>query len=457
MRGLGRSFAVILAVLTAALVFAASALAAASISVTFVRHAESQANADGIINTRVPGPNITDPVGKQQAIDIAAALAGNGYDGIYASDMVRTQQTAAPLAALLDKDVTILPGLHEIDAGVYEGSSEDTGLGRLGYALSPALWMLGLRFVPMPGSTDSDGNVFQQRVSDAIQTIYDSGDQNPIAFSHGATIMFWTMMNVRNPDLGLLFTHQLNNTSVVVIDGNPQDGWTLVNWDGVAVDADPSFGTKLFVNVRNLIVAPQEAAYAVGRALASGSLLDAATEFVKAVVHVAWAPVQFVASVVGDAIHEVFKPAATSSVTTTVAGTAARLSAVPDPDTTDPDVARSKPSGDSTSRTPLNDLKDAVNKDEQPQNETPTGAAPSTTDAKPDVDPTDAEVEDDSADQNETVTADDAVGDTAAADTKADETGADDQAPTGSDSTDESPAGGTVSDTPADHAQAAAA
>jgi hypothetical protein len=152
------------------LVFAVSALAATSITVTFVRHAESQANADGVIDTKVPGPHLSDPVGLAQAQAIRDALAGNGYDGIYASDMIRTQETAQPLANLLGKSITVLPGLHEIDAGVYEGSSQNEGWDRLGYALTPLLWTLGLRFATMPGSTDSDGNVFQHRVADAVRT-----------------------------------------------------------------------------------------------------------------------------------------------------------------------------------------------------------------------------------------------------------------------------------------------
>ena len=75
MRGMHRSALAIattfLAVLTAALVFAATALAATSITVTFVRHAESQANADGIIDTKVPGPHLSNPVGVAQAQAIA--------------------------------------------------------------------------------------------------------------------------------------------------------------------------------------------------------------------------------------------------------------------------------------------------------------------------------------------------------------------------------------------------
>jgi hypothetical protein len=109
-------------------------------------------------------------------------------------------------------------------------------------------------------------------VDDAVQTIYDSGDPNAVAFSHGATIMFWVMMNVDNPDLGLLLSHPLGNTGVVVVTGNPEDGWTLVDWDGVQVAAQPSLPTKLFVDVRNVVTAPQTASYRIGRALATGDI-----------------------------------------------------------------------------------------------------------------------------------------------------------------------------------------
>ncbi len=54
-------------------------------------------------------------------------------------------------------------------------------------------------------------------------------------FSHGATIMIWTMMNVDNPDIGLLLSHPLGNTEQVVIKGNQEDGWTLVSYAGIAV------------------------------------------------------------------------------------------------------------------------------------------------------------------------------------------------------------------------------
>ena len=50
------------------------------------------------------------------------------------------------------------------------------------------------------------------------------------------------------------------------VTGNPEDGWTLENWDGVEVSADPSLPTKLFVDVRNVVTAPQTAAFRIRQA-----------------------------------------------------------------------------------------------------------------------------------------------------------------------------------------------
>ena len=92
-----------------------------SITLTFIRHAESQSNAAHVINTNVPVPSLTEE-GQGQAEQLAHQLSRNKFDDVYASDMVRTQQTAAPLAHALGKRVEILPGLREIEAGKYNNT-----------------------------------------------------------------------------------------------------------------------------------------------------------------------------------------------------------------------------------------------------------------------------------------------------------------------------------------------
>src|SRR5215213_7308726 len=213
-----------------------------------------------IHNDGVLRPGLTE-LGWSQARAVAGQLPANP-SGIYASTMIRTQQTAEPYAELRGEDVRVLDGLQEISAGILEGSSEDEGIGRPGYALAPIAWSLGLRFVRIPGS--EDGNEFDARVDAALEQMETDGSETPVVFSHGATIMFWTMMNVDNPDQMLLLTHQLDNTETVVVEKNDDGGWTLKSWGGGEI-GPANLPTQLFVNTRDLIVAPQTALYNFSR------------------------------------------------------------------------------------------------------------------------------------------------------------------------------------------------
>ena len=199
-----------------------------NLTMTFIRHAETQANAEGIAATTVPGPPLTE-VGQEQAATLADKLKDGGFDGVYASQMVRTQQTAAPLAKALGEQVTVLPGLNEISAGWFEGvSMKETSSTLL---LGPEGWLRGDRRYGIPGSVD--GDEFNQAFSAAVQKMYDSGDEKPVAFSSGLAIMMWTLLNARNGRNNLLTDHPLPNVGEVVITGNPFTGWTLKSWDGI--------------------------------------------------------------------------------------------------------------------------------------------------------------------------------------------------------------------------------
>jgi broad specificity phosphatase PhoE len=199
-----------------------------SITLTFIRHAESQSNAEHVINTDIPGPSLTEE-GQAQAEQLAHQLSRNNFDAVYASDMVRTEQTADPLAHALGKRVEILPGLREIDAGWYNDTP--TKNADRTYLVAPADWLNGDRKDAVPGSIS--GNEFNDQFSAAVQKIYDSGNTKPVAFSHAEAIMYWTLMNVKNPKDSLATSHSLSNLGRVVVTGSPAMGWTLVDWDGI--------------------------------------------------------------------------------------------------------------------------------------------------------------------------------------------------------------------------------
>lgn len=297
------------------LLFAAAvpASAAEMMRVTFVRHAESEGNASGKINTQTPGPVLT-VKGQQQAQDVVATLGDNNYDAIYASTMVRTQQTAAPMSQYLRLPIQVLPGLQEIEAGVFEDSLEANAAS--GYGLYPLGWALpGLlpakqfnKGTYMPGTT-VNGYVFDERVDGALQTMYDNGDRNAVVFSHGGTIMFWTMMNVNNlttaQKLQLLQTARLDNTDYVVIEGNPEDGWTLVNWNGQQFAPEPTLGNEVKLQVRTLTRQLDATHQQVVAAFATGDIKTIATAVNRGIADASYSVAKFTRAVNAKVIHEV--------------------------------------------------------------------------------------------------------------------------------------------------------
>ena len=199
-----------------------------NITLTLVRNAQSSANEDGMIETKAPGPPLTDE-GRAQAEALANKLKSNDYDGVYASELVRSQQSAEIMARAVGGKVNVQSGLNEISAGWYEGLPAKKADAT--YLVPMQYWLQSNRQFTIPGSVS--GNQFNSQFSGAVQHIYDSGNNKPIAFSSGNAIMMWILMNVINPKDSLLTDHPLPNTGRVVINGNPVTGWTLKEWDGI--------------------------------------------------------------------------------------------------------------------------------------------------------------------------------------------------------------------------------
>jgi broad specificity phosphatase PhoE len=292
----------------------AMAWAEEAMTLDLVRHGQSEANESGTLSTAPPGPDLTD-TGHHQAQDVGDALFnehGDDYfDGIFASDLIRTQETAAPLAGLLGMDAQDLAGLNEINAGVSEDVPEISPGGIL-YIAPVVSWIFGSELASIPGSPDINGVAFEDRFNDAIDTMYDAGDVNgdgdinDVAFSSELAMVAWTLMNVENPDFGLILketadNHEpLSNTGQIVVHGDPDDGWTLVSYDGHEVAADPGLPTDLFVDFRDLVTAPQTAGYHIFEALLTGDSTTISDAFDTGVDDVGEAITHFPDAVAGD-------------------------------------------------------------------------------------------------------------------------------------------------------------
>lgn len=294
--------------------------AAEVMRVTFVRHAESEANANHIIDTTVPGPGLT-PTGQQQAQALVDKLGDNNYDAIYASTMLRTQQTATPMSQYLGMPIQVIDGISEIPAGALEGKSQDTY--GTAYILAPLKWAGLLPNMPGPDlsatqpGTDFDGNDFNAGVNNALQTMYDKGDRNAIVFSHGATIMFWTIMNAKNLNLAqkgmLLSQYTLGNTDYVVVEGNPEDGWTLVDWNGQKFTPEPSFEHEVGLQFRTLSRQLQQAADSVVQSFASGNPATIATAINRGIAAAGFSVLKFNRAINAEIIKRTVKAIPTST------------------------------------------------------------------------------------------------------------------------------------------------
>ena len=195
-----------------------------------IRHAQTPANVLGQLDTAHPGPGLT-ALGLEQADRIPDALVFEDIDALFASTLVRTQITAAPLAVSRGLAVTVLGGIHEIEAGSLEKRSDPESV--RGYLETVFAWGSGNLDVAMPG--DQDGHHFFGRFNADIVEIIESGVSTAAVVSHGAAIRVWVAGNARNVHPSFAGQHDLNNTGVVVVEGSFDDGWRLAEWQGTPV------------------------------------------------------------------------------------------------------------------------------------------------------------------------------------------------------------------------------
>lgn len=155
--------------------------------VMLVRHGESEAYVDGEPFSLVGGhgdPPLS-PQGIDQARRVCARLAADGVGAIYVTNLKRTAQTAAPLAAELGLDMQVEADLREVYLGDWEG-----GIFRKMIAEGHPIGLQMLaeeRWDVIPGA--EPGDEFADRVRDAITRIAAAHpDQRVAAFTHGGVI-----------------------------------------------------------------------------------------------------------------------------------------------------------------------------------------------------------------------------------------------------------------------------
>ncbi|GAC69703.1 histidine phosphatase family protein [Gordonia soli] len=197
-----------------------------------VRHAQIQPNVDLFLESTVPGPDLTEE-GRRQADAVVDVFDGRSIDAVYASSMIRTRQTAEPLAAARGLDIHVRDGLREINSGHYEGVSYRADIE--GFISTIRSWAERDLDVRMPGGETGAKTIdrFTAVVDEAA-----TGAQDVVLVSHGAIIAVWCCVVAQNVSTASLSEHlAIPNTGVVSLCGDPTDGWRVENWAGQAVDS----------------------------------------------------------------------------------------------------------------------------------------------------------------------------------------------------------------------------
>ena len=214
-----------------------------------IRHGQTPGNVLGQLDTAHPGPGLTE-LGERQAAALARSLANEQIDFLYASTLIRTQITAAPLSSVRGLEIEVLEGLHEIEAGSLEKlTDQESHLRYLGTVFGWADGELDRRMPGGPSGHDFferyDASIARIAAAAASGTGAASGGAGTVAVvSHGAAIRVWAGLRASNMEAGFAARHVLANTGIVALEGDPDAGWRLIHWDdspvgGLAL-ADPT-------------------------------------------------------------------------------------------------------------------------------------------------------------------------------------------------------------------------
>lgn len=190
-----------------------------------VRHGRTPNNVARLLDTAIPGADLDD-VGRRQAEHLVQRLDGQHIEAVFASDLVRTQQTLAPLVSARGLEMTILGGLREIQAGEDEMSPVWQR-----YVGALTAWGSGDFSAKVPGGEDADA--FFARFDDAVARIASAVASSALLVSHGAALRMWLAARGRGMAVEDIVGRRMGNTTVVTLEGSPDTRWEFIDWDEV--------------------------------------------------------------------------------------------------------------------------------------------------------------------------------------------------------------------------------
>lgn len=187
-----------------------------------VRHGETDWNAAGILQGWMDVP-IND-LGRQQALDLAAACAEAGLEAVWSSPLVRAAETAEIVAAALDLPLPRFhPGLRERCFGAIQGIPKSELA-----ELNPVMLQQILR--RNPAAHFEEGESMDEFADRILGSLFDIGSEHPggkvLVITHG-----WVMDVITRHIRGLPRSAILNMKRK-----NGESLWLKVSHNVIAAD-----------------------------------------------------------------------------------------------------------------------------------------------------------------------------------------------------------------------------
>lgn len=186
-----------------------------------IRHGRTASNVTRLLDTAPPGAPLDD-VGLSQARALADTLADEPIEAVYASDLIRSQQTAEPLALRHGLEVIVRAGVREIQAGEDEMSAD-----WVRYLTTIISWQSDID-TRIPGG--ETGREVLARFDAVLGEARAKGHRTIAVVSHGAMIRTWAATRATNLTLDFLRTTSLENTLVVDLADAADGSWQVTRW-----------------------------------------------------------------------------------------------------------------------------------------------------------------------------------------------------------------------------------
>ena len=192
-----------------------------------IRHGQTPSNVSKALDTGFPGAPLTE-LGREQAASLPRRLEGIPLDAIYTSPLIRTQQTATPLATARGLDLLVREGVREIRAGDMEMSSADEDYRT--YFETMGAW-IGRNLAVRMGGLETGHDVLE-RFDSVVAEIESTGVESAAIVSHGAMITVWSAIRTSGLSTELVTRIHPLNTGICEIEGSLSGGFQALSWMG---------------------------------------------------------------------------------------------------------------------------------------------------------------------------------------------------------------------------------